>query len=167
MIREAREPKSLHEALTSSDAQRWEQAIKEELDTLMKNNTWDLVDPPEDRTIIGSKWVFKIKRNETGDATRYKARLVAQGFSQKFGVDYDEVFALIVRQVTIRTLLTIAGKNNWIVKHFDAKTAFINGELKEIIFMRQPEGNAVTKEDEKKVCRLKKSIYGLKQAAKS
>lgn len=102
-----------------------------------------------------------------GNATKYKARLVAQSFSQKFGIDYDEVFAPVVRQTTIKMLLTIAGSKDWIVKHFDAKTAFINGELKENIYMRQPEGNRINIGDEKKVCKLKKSIYGLKQAAKS
>ncbi|KMQ86061.1 retrovirus-related pol polyprotein from transposon tnt 1-94 [Lasius niger] len=167
VAREAREPKSFREALTSLDAERWRQAMTDELNGLMQNNTWELVDPPRYKTILGCKWVFKLKHNEMGNVTKYKARLVAQGFSQKFGIDYDEVFAPVVRQTTIRMLLTIAGSKNWIVKHFDAKTAFINGELKEDIYMRQPKGNRINIGDEKKVCKLKKSIYGLKQAAKS
>ena len=114
---------------------------------------------------IGNKWVFKIKCNENGEISKFKARLVAQGFSQRYGVDYDEVFAPVVKQATIRTLLTIAGENNLLVKQFDFKTAFLNGDIKETIYMKQPKGFVIDGEKEK-VCKLNKSLYGLKQAAK-
>ena len=86
------------------------------------------------------KWIFKTKKNTDGTVDRYKASLVARGFSQKYGRDYDQVLAPVVRQTTIKTFLALAGKYNLVIKHFDAKTAFLNGELKEIIYMEQPEG---------------------------
>ncbi|KMQ84807.1 pol polyprotein [Lasius niger] len=129
--KETKEPRTIQEALTAPDKENWKLAIKEELDSLKANATWELVNATKRSNIIGSKWVFKLKHNEAGDVTRYKARLVAQGFSQKFGIDYDEVFAPVVRQTTVRTLLTKAGCEKWKVKHLDAKTAFLNGELQE------------------------------------
>lgn len=109
--------------------------------------------------------MYKIKKDSNGIPQRYKARLVAQGFTQQYGIDYDEIFAPVVKNTTFRTQLSIAGKRKLILKHWDAKTAFLNGELKEIIYMKQPPGF----EDEKRKdwgCRLNETIYGLKQAAK-
>lgn len=158
------EPKTVSEALSSKDKQKWSQAMQEEMDSLKKNGTWVLSKLPEGRSAIGCKWVFKLKTNANGDIVRYKARLVAQGFSQKFGADYDQVFAPVARQTTFRMLLAIASKENYNVLHIDAKTAFLNGELKETIYMKQPPGFV---QDNEKVCWLRKSIYGLKQAARS
>lgn len=107
--------------------------------------------------------MFKIKRDVNGNVSRYKARLVAQGFSQKYGTDYDEVFAPVVRQTTFRTLLSVAAKRKYNVQHYDIKTAFLNGNLEEEIYMKQPPG--FTKGN--KVCKLKKGLYGLKQSARS
>lgn len=116
--------------------------------------------------MIGSKWVFKIKTTPDGKPAKFKARLVAQGLSQKNGVDYDEVFAPVVRATTIRTLLCLAGNEEYYVKHLHVKSAFLNGQLEEIIYMKQPPG-CVDKDHTDWGCRLNKSIYGLKQAAKS
>lgn len=107
--------------------------------------------------------MYKLKRDENGNISRYKARLVAQGFSQKFGEDYDEVFAPVARSATFRILMSIAGVNNYYVKQFDVKTAFLNGHIEEEIYMKQPPGF----EKGTKVCRLKKSLYGLKQSARA
>lgn len=118
---------------------------------------------PHGRKSIGSKWVFKVKLDQDGHPAVYKARLVAQGFTQKFGVDYDEVFAPVARSETFRVLLTVASSKKMSVKQFDFKTAFLNGTLEEEIYLRQPPG---FQEQKNKVLRLNKSLYGLKQAAK-
>ncbi|KXJ62466.1 hypothetical protein RP20_CCG008066 [Aedes albopictus] len=137
----------------------------DELKSHQQNGTWELVDPPEGRKVVGCRWVYKLKRNAAGEITKYKARLVAQGYSQKYGVDYDEVFAPVTSHTTLRVLLAVASKRRMTLKHFDVKTAYLYGDLDEEIFMRQPPGFAV-KGREDMVCRLKKSIYGLKQSAR-
>lgn len=158
------DPRTRKEALQSTKKQAWMSAMEEEISSLEKNNTWILVDRPNGKNIVSCKWVFKTKKDLSGKISKYKARLVARGFSQKYGVDYDEVFAPVVRHATFRTLLTIAGIKGMITMHYDAKTAFLNGSLKEEILMEQPEGFA---SDKNKVCKLIKSLYGLKQAAKT
>lgn len=119
---------------------------------------------PKDRKAIGCKWVYKIKKDVTGSVSKYKARLVAQGFNQQYGLDYDQVYAPPGRN-TFRLLLSIAAKQNMIVKHYDAKAAFLNGSITEKIYMRQPQGFEDANNPQK-VCKLKKSLYGLKQAAR-
>ena len=158
------DPRTLTEAMRSNEADLWRTAMGEELQALMDNNTWELVQLPADKKAIGCKWLFKTKRDEHGRVVRHKARIVAQGFTQKFGTDYDEVFAPVAKQVTFRVLLTIASRRNSVVKHVDVKTAYLNGELEETIYMRQPEG--YTTGDERTVCRLRRSLYGLKQSAR-
>lgn len=159
------EPKSISDAFLSENKIQWIDAMKEEMQAMQSNNTWELCELPDGRNAIGCKWIFKAKTDANGNVNRYKARLVAQGFSQKFGTDYDQVFAPVARQTTFRILLSVASKENCMVHHMDVKTAFLNSKLKEEIYMKQPPGF----ESEKKnlVCRLKKSIYGLKQAAKA
>lgn len=161
-----KEPKTFAEAMQCQYKQKWVEAMQDEISSLQENNTWTLKGLPDGRKAIGCKWVFKIKRDANGNIQRFKARLVAQGFSQKYGDDYDEVFAPVVKQTTFRVLLSIAAKTNMKVFHLDAKTAFLNGSLKETLFMKQPPG-FVQEGEENKVCHLNKSIYGLKQAAKS
>lgn len=160
------DPRNRNEALAGVNKDKWKKAMDEEMESLLLNNTWELVQRPKNKNIISCKWVFKTKRNSEGQVNKFKARLVARGFSQKYGEDYDEVFAPVVRHTTFRVMLTIAGQDKLIVVHYDAKTAFLNGQLKETIYMRQPEGYAV-KDKEEMVCKLIKSIYGLKQAAKA
>lgn len=155
-------PKTVKQALSSPDAARWIEAMEEEIDIIKSLNTYELADLPSGRKPIGYKWIFTRKLDELGDLG-FKARLVAQGFSQKFGQDYNEVFAPVVRPQTIRLLLSLAGKMNLLVNQFDVKSAFLNGELKEELYMKQPEGFAVGDQ----VWRLRKTLYGLKQAARS
>ena len=161
---EPQEPRNYQEAIASAESDEWIKAMNEEMQSLNKNKTWTLTALPEGKTTIGSKWVYKAKRDETGKITRFKARLVAQGYSQKYGHDYDEVFAPVVKPITIRTLLTIAGNTGMIVKHYDIEAAFLNGDIFHEVYMRQPEGYEVNQDHY--VCKLQKSIYGMKQGAK-
>jgi hypothetical protein len=156
------EPRTYNEAVNCECSDEWIDAMKEEIKAINDNDTWELMNLPSDRKAIGSRWVFKTKYDEGGNILRRKARLVAQGFSQKYGVDYDEVFAPVVRGTTFRMLLSLAGKEKYEVSQYDIKTAFLNGTLEEEIYMKQPKGF----EQGDKVYRLKKSLYGLKQAAR-
>jgi Reverse transcriptase (RNA-dependent DNA polymerase) len=155
------EPKTYKQAVKSTQAAEWKKAMNEELKSIKENQTWELTDLPPGRTAVGSKWVFRIKRDESGKISLFKARVVAQGFSQKYGVDYVEVFAPVVRNSTVRMLLSVAGVKKFTVRQYDVKTAFLNGSLEEEIYMKPPQGF----ETNGKVLRLKKSLYGLKQAA--
>ena len=157
------EPRNFKEASKPEHEGKWVKAMEEELKSIADNETWELVDLPEERSAIGSKWVYKMKYNQDGTVARYKARLVAQGYTQKFGTDYDEVFAPVVRPTTFRAFLSVAGHKRYEVKQFDIKTAFLNGKLSEEIYMKQPPGFEVGT----KVCKLNKSLYGLKQAARA
>ena len=132
---------------------------------IIANGTWDLVDLPENKKLVGSKWVFKIKHDSNGQVDRFKARLVAQGFSQKHGIDYNDVFAPVARYTSIRSIIAIANQLDLEVHQMDVKSAFLNGKLNEEIYKHQPEG-FVNAEKPRKVCRLKKSLYGLKQSAR-
>lgn len=143
----------------------WKQAIGSELESLRKNETWELVPRPQGKNIVDCRWVFRIKRDEAGNVDRYKARLVAKGYSQRKGFDYDETYAPVAKGATVRVLLAVANQMRYHIHQMDVKTAFLNGKLTEEIFMRQPEGLEPT--DPGLVCRLKKSLYGLKQAPRS
>jgi hypothetical protein len=118
------------------------------------------------RQAIGCKWVFKIKRHADGSIDRYKARLVAKGYSQKEGLDYKETFAPVAKFASIRTLLALAAHQDYEVHQMDVKTAFLNGDLDVDLYMQQPEGFVVAGQEEL-VCKLRKSIYGLKQAGRA
>ena len=160
---ELEEPATVKKALTSPDKAKWKIAMEKEFESLRENNVWELVELPQDRTAVGSKWVFKVKVGADGEVERFKARLVAQGFSQQFGLDYDETFCPVVRFESIRTVIALAMQNGLRLHQMDVTTAFLNGELKEEVYMKQPEGFIA--EDEKRlVCKLKRSIYGLKQS---
>lgn len=159
------EPKCLKEVLESDQKEQWLKAMNDEVDSLIENRTWDLCELPANRKAIGSKWVFKLKTRPDGAVDCFKARLVAQGFSQKFGTDYDLVFAPVVKQTTFRLLLSIAAKEKFCVRHLDAKTAFLNGKLEENIYMKQPPG-FIAEGKENHMCLLRRSIYGLKQSAR-
>lgn len=150
--------------MTGPDRNKWKKAMDEEMDGMKANSTLELVKLPPGTSAIGCKWVYKIKYNNEGKECRYKARLVAKGYTQKKGIDYNEVFAPVVRQTPFRILLTIAGHKDWIVRHYDVKNAFLNGELSDMIYMKQPEGYEV-KGQKDLALRLNKSIYGLKHAA--
>ncbi|CAI7812042.1 unnamed protein product [Closterium sp. NIES-53] len=155
------EPATLKEALESSDAEEWKKAMVSELKSIEENGTWELVELPEGRKAITSKWLFEIKSDADGKIERYRSRLVAKGYQQKEKVDYKELFAPVVKPTTLRTLLAGAAIKGWVVKQMDVTTAFLNGVLEEEIFMAQPEG---FDDGSGRVLRLKKALYGLKQA---
>ena len=159
------EPDTVEAALCGEKSQQWKEAMDAEYSSLMENETWDLVPPPEGVNVVGSRWVFKIKRDEEGEIDRHKARLVAQGYSQTQGVDYQEVFSPVARQASLRSLLALANAHNLEVHQMDVKTAFLNGEIDCDIYMKQPEG-FVDPNKPDYVCKLNKSIYGLKQSAR-
>lgn len=121
---------------------------------------------PPGQKPIGLKWVYKIKRNTKGEIVKYKARVVAKGYAQWQGVDFDEVFAPVTRLETVRLLLALTSKNGWVVDHLDVKSAFLNGELEETVYVTQPEG-FIKEGKEQMVYRLVKALYGLRQAPRA
>lgn len=153
-------PSSYVEAINSKNKKEWEIAMKEEIESLNENKTWELVDKPVNQQVIKNRWVFSTKINLDG-TMRFKARLVVKGYAQKEGIDYKETFSPVVRFDTIRTLLAITASDRLHLGQFDIKTAFLYGSLKETVFMSQPEG---FNDGSNRVCKLKKSLYGLKQA---
>ena len=150
----------------ANESREWRDACKDEITSIEKNKTWSLVDLPAGVKPIGLKWDFKLKHNSDGTINKYKARLVAKGYVQRHGIDFDEVFALVARIETIRVLIALAASNTWEVHHLDVKTAFLHGDLKEDVFVSQPEG-FITKGSEEKVYKLHKALYGLRQAPRA
>ncbi|CAJ2678824.1 unnamed protein product [Trifolium pratense] len=159
------DPTNLQEALSSMDADLWQEAINDEMDSLESNKTWHLVDLPPGCKPIGCKWILKKKLKPDGTVDKYKARLVAKGFRQRENIDFFDTFSPVTRITSIRVLISIAAIYNLEVHQMDVKTAFLNGDLEEEIYMEQPEGFVVHGQ-ETKVCKLEKSLYGLKQAPK-
>jgi hypothetical protein len=158
------EPKTVAEALSSDYTDLWLRAMDEEMESLLANNTWELVPRPIDYKVLVPKWVFKVKYNPDGSLERCKARVVVKGFMQQEGIDFFDVFAPTSKHVTMRVLLALAAYDDMFIEHLDVKTAFLNGELEETIYMQQPDGYVG---DPNKVCRLIKSLYGLKQAPRA
>jgi len=158
-------PTSISEAYASSDADNWKEAVQSELDSILSNGTWELTERPYGCKPVGCKWVFKKKLRPDGTIEKYKARLVARGYTQKEGEDFFDTYSPVARMTTIRVLLSLAVSYGLIIHQMDVKTAFLNGELEEEIYMEQPDG-FVVKGQESKVCKLLKSLYGLKQAPK-
>ena len=138
----------------------------EEYQAAIDNNTWKLVDCPTNVKPIGCKWVYRIKYNQKGELEKYKARLVAKGFAQQEGIDYEETFAPTAKWNTIRLTLALAAQKGWKVHQMDVKSAFLNGDLQEDVYMTQPPGFEVEGQ-EHKVCKLIKALYGLKQAPRA
>jgi hypothetical protein len=131
------QPTSFKEAAKET---HWVQAMNQEIDSIEKNKTWDLVDFPSHKKSIGVKWVYKTKLNEKGQIEKHKARLVAKGFSQQPGTDYSETFAPVARLDTVRTLLAIAAQHKWKVYQMDVKSTFLNGFLDEEVYVDHPPG---------------------------
>lgn len=156
---------SLQEALEGPEKTQWLAAVQDELQSFEKNSAWELVDVPKDGTIVQCKWVLR-KKYDSANNVRYRARLVAKGFTQKYGVDYTETFSPVVRHTTLRLLFALSVKLGLEVSHLDVKTAFLNGDLEETIYMKMPDcynsGTSVCN-----VLKLKKAIYGLKQASRA
>ncbi|GKA23983.1 zinc finger, CCHC-type containing protein [Tanacetum coccineum] len=159
------DPRTYNEAMQSRDAAFWKEAIDDEIGSIMENNTWVLSDLPPGCKPLGCKWIFKRKMKVDGTIDKFKARLVIQGFRQKEGIDYFDTYAPVARITTIRLLLALAAIHNLVIHQMDVKTAFLNGDLDEEVYMKQPEG-FVMPGNEHKVCKLVKSLYGLKQAPK-
>ena len=155
------EPVTYREAVVH---QEWQHAMAEELAALERTETWDLVPSPVGVTPITCKWVYKVKTRSDGSLERYKARLVARGFQQEHGRDYDETFAPVAHMTTVRTLLAVASVRKWSISQLDVKNAFLNGELREEVYMQPPPGYSVP---DGMVCRLRRSLYGLKQAPRA
>ena len=160
---ESDEPSTIQEALQSKS---WKDAMDSEYQSVMKNNTWQLVDLPPGKKPIGCRWIFKTKYTADGTVDKCKARLVAKGYAQKEGIDYEETFAPTAKIKMIRMIFALATQFGWKVHQMDVKSAFLNGDLQEEVYMTQPEGYVVPSQEEK-VCRLKKSLYGLKQAPRA
>ncbi|CAK9816510.1 Retrovirus-related Pol polyprotein from transposon TNT 1-94 [Anthophora quadrimaculata] len=158
------EPETVEEALASPQARQWKNAIREELDSLSNRNTWEVTELPKGRKCIGCKWVFKLKTNTEGKITRYKARLVAQGFSQKKGVDYSETYSPVANFSLIRLFLALAVIFKWHTRHVDIKCAYLYGTLKEEIYMKLP---PLYNAKEGMVAKLLRPIYGLKQSGRN
>jgi hypothetical protein len=157
------EPRSMSEAKDSPQSEKWFEAANEEYRALMENNTWTLSTLPAGRKAIGSKWIFKVKCKPDGSVDRYKARLVAQGFSQSPGVDYEETYSPVVHRSSLRTLLSYGIERGMFIHQMDVVTAFLNGTFTEEIYMKQPDG-FISPGNEDLVCKLNRSLYGLKQS---
>jgi hypothetical protein len=138
----------------------------EEYQSIMKNDVWDIVPRPKGKSVVTSKWIYKIKHATDGSIEKYKKRFVACGFSQKEGIDYEETFAPVARYTSIRTVLVIVAKMGWKLHQMDVKTTFLNGVVEEEVYVEQPLGFE-TRDKKTHVCRLKKALYGLKQAPRT
>ena len=156
-------PNTVKKAINSDKGEKWKQAMEEEIETLKKMETWALKELPKDRKTIGCKWVFVRKRDELGNIIQWRARLVAQGFSQKPGTDYNNngTFAPVMRFKTLHTVLAYAAVNKLKLRQFDVKGTYLHGYLNKTIYMNQPPS---FEDDSGHACLLHRSLYGLKQA---
>lgn len=157
------DPMTVEEAKKRNDWIHWKKAMDEELSSIVENNTWSLINRPANCKPIHSRWIFKTKHVQDG-TTRYKARLVIKGCAQRHGIDYEETFAPVVKYNSIRYLLAMAVEHNMEIEQLDAVTAFLQGELKENVFMFQPEHY---NDGTDKICKLNRAMYGLKQAGRA
>jgi hypothetical protein len=157
-------PRSYKHAMSAANSKEWHDAAQVEMDHHKRNGTWRIVKAPADAKVIASMWVFDIKRNSDGSIERHKGRLVAKGFAQRPGFDYNETFAPTFRQSSLHIITALAAQHDLHMRSVDITAAFTHGDLDETIYMRQPEGFHVGDPDD--VCILDKALYGLKQAAR-
>ncbi|GJW51190.1 putative RNA-directed DNA polymerase [Tanacetum coccineum] len=150
----------------ANNSPEWRQAMKKEYDALMKNGMWSLVPRASNTNVVDGKWVYRLKRDKNGAITRYKARFVAKGFRQQPGIDFHETFSPVVKSTTIRAVLSLAVTNDWPLRQLDIQNAFLHGNLKEQVYMKQPPG-FIDPQRPNHVCLLHKSLYGLKQAPRA
>jgi hypothetical protein len=155
------EPLTYAEAMNNKDKDKWKAAIDDELKSHHKNNTWSIVHRTNEMNVIGSKWVFKIKRDNMGRPSKYKARLVAKGYNQQYGIDYTETFAPVLKYKSLRIMLALALFMDAIIEQLDVKTAFLNAKVNEVIHIEIPEGMHVNSDC---VLKLNRALYGIKQA---
>jgi hypothetical protein len=158
-----KDPQTYKEAISRPDATQWQIACAEELDVFRQMKLYEIVDKPTDRKVVDSKWVFRLKRGPDGEIEKHKARVVVKGFTQIEGLDYDETFAPVVKFTSIRILLAITAHNDLEIQQIDIKTAFLNGELKEEIYLKPPPGANI---DKALIWCLLTPLYGLKQAGR-
>nr|GEW39646.1 putative RNA-directed DNA polymerase [Tanacetum cinerariifolium] len=156
-------PSNVEQALKS---EKWKNAMDVEIDALMRNETWDKCIFPQGKKVVGCRWIFTVKYKPDGTVERYKAWLVAKGYTQTYGIDYSETFSLVAKIATIRVLFSIAANQGWHLHQFDVKNAFLYRELKEEVYMEAPPGFSQHFKHEE-VCKLKKSLYGLKQSPRA
>jgi hypothetical protein len=157
------EPKRVDEALDVPD---WVISMQEELNNFTRNQVWELVERPKNHNVIGTKWVYRNKENEDGIVVKNKSRLVAQGYTQVEGLDFDETFAPVARLEAIRILLAYACSRNIKLYQMDVNSAFLNGKISELVYVEQPPGfEDLTKPNH--VYKLSKALYGLKQAPRA
>ena len=155
-------PNTVSEALTKRE---WKDAMRQEMSALEKNKTWEIVERPKGKNIVDCMWIFTLIYKVGGSLERHKARLVTKGYTQTYGVDYQETFAPVAKMNTVRILLSLAAHYNWQLLQYDVKNAFLHDDLDEEIYMNIPpgfEGNIGNK-----VCKLKKALYGLKQSPRA
>jgi hypothetical protein len=157
------EPSTFEEA---TGRQVWRDAMMEEYNSIMKNDVWEVVPRPKGKSVVTSKWLYKLKHVADGSIEKYKARFVARGFLQVEGINYDETFAFVSRYTSIRAVISIAEEMGWKIHQMDVKTTFLNGLIEEEVYIEQPLGFEVHGR-ESHVCRLKKALYGLKQAPRA
>ncbi|UYV67773.1 hypothetical protein LAZ67_5001955 [Cordylochernes scorpioides] len=158
-------PENFKEAMDSGERNEWHKAMEEELSEIEKHKVWTLVPRENGMKVINSKWVYSTKKTPSDGIYKRKARLVAVGCNQRYGVDYKESFSPVLKKESLRTIVALATQQNLTIKTYDVKTAYLYGELKETVYMRQPDG-FIQKGEENKVCKLEKSLYGLPQSGK-
>jgi hypothetical protein len=163
LLTDGGEPECYAEAMEDEHKKEWVEAMQDEMTSLHENSTFELVKLPKGKKALKNKWVYKVKTQEHTSRPRYKARLVVKGYSQRKGIDFEEIFSPVVKMGSIRVILGLAASLDLEVEQMDVKTAFLHGDLDKEIYMEQPEGFQV-KGKEDYVCRLQKSLYGLKQA---
>ena len=156
-----KEPQNINDVYRSPFKQEWITAMADELESIRQNDVWSLVKLPPNKRVLGNRWLFKAKTDPNGRIERFKARLVIKGYSQRFGEDYNELYAPVIRFEGIRTILAIAAREALFKYQYDVKTAFLSAKVEEEIYTNQPEG---FEDGTGRVCRLKKALYGLKQA---
>ncbi|CAL5325451.1 unnamed protein product [Camellia sinensis] len=159
-------PRNIRSLSDAIKNEAWKKAIEDEIHVIEKNKTWELVEKPKEKEIIGVKLIFKTKFNPDGSIQKNKARLVAKGYSQQPGIDFQETFAPVARLDTIRAIIALVAQKGWFLHQLDVKSAFLNGKLEEEVYVDQPQG-FVVKGKEDKVYKLKKALYGLKQAPRA
>ncbi|UYV69328.1 hypothetical protein LAZ67_6003255, partial [Cordylochernes scorpioides] len=157
-------PKDYDEAIACEDKKHWENAMLEEIQNMYSHQVWELIPRPVNAKVVKSKWVFKISKDQENENKTYKARLVAMGYNQIPGRDYNESFSPVIKNATLRTVLSMAATKDSVIKLFDVKAAYLNGNIENTIFMEQPDGFV---QDRNKVCKLNKSIYGLPISGRS
>ena len=159
------DPETFSQAMSSKESKSWYSAMKEEMNSMTSNRIWDLVELPNGVKSVGCKWVFKIKKDSLGNIERHKVRLVAKGFTQREGIDYMETFSPVSKKDSLQMIMALVTHFDFDLHQMDVKTAFLNGNLEEEVYMKQLKGFS-SSEGEHLVCKLKKSIYRLKQASR-